>query len=593
MLRLSLGMSRLVEIATLSLILGSSAAASIVLTFFPCYATLCSEEYFPFETRVHLITYYGFLILTTFFFVLRQYSQTARSLSGFHLFHQLPLLGKRITLGGLLFFVWILAVVGAPTALWLPAQDQFWGLRADPLNWSSAKLLLTITGVTGHYAGILLGLLIIPVSRNSLVGHAFSIHQSSLLFAHKMISYLFAVGATAHGVSYIVYATDGSSEGNKAKEEAFATGNPAMTLTGSKQRSSWFTMTTYTGIGALLPIFLIVLTSIPWIRRRHYNLFYYSHVFLGTIIFAASCIHASTDLYLLIPGLLLWFIDLIRRFFFGETNGLSRTVLATLENADNGWVRISLPASERTGLSVEKQVSSTQPLSYYYLNFPSVSKLQNHAFTAAIPSSSASGPVFLLQRTKGKKQKTLDKEWTWVLASMVPSPLCSLRLHVRLEGPYPVNDSGFNSASHLICIVGGTGVTGAYSLARWWLETRHDASKFTLFWTVRHQEMATVREWKELQDMSLSLSNMTVTAHISSEHGRLNVFQFLQQALEPTDQLAEGTAWVYSSGPDALLRSTEHACIKAKNDIRLNKRGLGIVNWAVQDIAWYMARWEV
>lgn len=127
MLRLSLGMSRLVEIATLSLILGSSAAASIVLTFFPCYATLCSEEYFPFETRVHLIIYYGFLILTTLFFILRQYSQAARSLSGFHLFHQVPLLGKRVTLGGLLCFVWILAVVGAPTALWLPAQDQFWG----------------------------------------------------------------------------------------------------------------------------------------------------------------------------------------------------------------------------------------------------------------------------------------------------------------------------------------------------------------------------------------------------------------------------------------------------------------------------------
>jgi ferric-chelate reductase len=428
MLRLSPGMSRLGEIATLSLILGSSAAATIVLTFFPCYATLCSEEYFPFETRVHLITYYGFLILTTFFFVLRQYNQTARSLSGFHLFYQLPLLGKRITLGGFLFFVWTLAVVGAPTVFWLPVQDRFWGLRADPLNWSSAKLLLTITGVTGHYADILLGLLIIPVSRNSLVGHAFSLHQSSLLFAHKMISYLFAIGATAHGVSYIVsvdreaqgleadanqkkvYATDGSSEGDKAKEEAFATGNPAMTLTESKQRSSWFTMTTYTGIGALLPIFLIVLTSIPWIRRRHYNLFYYNHVLLGTSIFATSCIHASTDLYLLIPGLLLWFIDLIRRFFFGETNGLSRTVLATLEHADNGWIRISLPASKSTELSTEKRVSSTQPLCYYYLNFPSVSKLQNHAFTAAIPSSSASSPVFLLQRTKGKKPKTLDKE---------------------------------------------------------------------------------------------------------------------------------------------------------------------------------------
>lgn len=204
MFRLSSKMTRLGEIAIMSLILGTSTAASIVLTFFPCYATLCSEEYFPFETRLHLIIYYGFLILTMAFFILRQYIPRVRSFCGFHLLGELPLIGKRITVGGALFFLWILAVVGGPTAVWLPAQDRFWGSRADPLAWTSARLLLTITGVTGHYPDFLLGVLIIPVSRNSLLGHAFSIHQSSLLFAHKMVSYLFAMGATTHGVAYIV-----------------------------------------------------------------------------------------------------------------------------------------------------------------------------------------------------------------------------------------------------------------------------------------------------------------------------------------------------------------------------------------------------
>jgi hypothetical protein len=37
------------------------------------------------------------------------------------------------------------------------------------------------------------------------------------------------------------YATDGSSEEDEAKEEAFATGNLAMTLSESKQRNLWFT----------------------------------------------------------------------------------------------------------------------------------------------------------------------------------------------------------------------------------------------------------------------------------------------------------------------------------------------------------------
>lgn len=202
--RLTPRMRRTGEITALSLIIIISAATSILLTFLSCYATICSEEYFPTETRIHIIVYYGFIILVGLTLLLRQYSPGVRSLMGFHLLNPLPLVGKRVTFGGLLFFISVLAVVGGPTVQWWPAQQEFWGSRADPLGWASAKLLLTITGVTGHYADTLLGLLLIPVSRNSLIGHAFSIHQSSLLFSHKMVSCLFAIFATAHGVSYIV-----------------------------------------------------------------------------------------------------------------------------------------------------------------------------------------------------------------------------------------------------------------------------------------------------------------------------------------------------------------------------------------------------
>lgn len=355
-------------------------------------------------------------------------------------------------------------------------------------------------------------------------------------------------------------------------------------------------MTTYTGIAALLPVFLIIITSLPWVRRRHYNLFYYSHVILGTLLFAASCIHASTDLYLLIPGLLLWFVDIFRRLFCGETGGLSRTVSVTLENADNGWIRITLPTSTKIKAATEKTLDSMRPLSYYYLNFPGTSKLQNHAFTAAIPGSTEHGPVFLLQRATGKKQKALRKEWTWKLGDLVPGPMDARSLKVRVEGPYPVNDSGFRTASHIVCIVGGTGITGAYSLARWWLNTASTGPHFTLIWTVRHREMVMVREWRELEEMAQTLPNMQVAAHISSENGRLNTLQALQQALgrnQWRDGPTEGFAWLYSSGPATLLSATERACLTARQDIHAGRRGRSTVAWAVQDISWYMARWEV
>ncbi|KAK0369386.1 hypothetical protein CLIM01_13250 [Colletotrichum limetticola] len=579
-----------------------SSAGTIALTFAPCYATFCSEDYFEFETRLHLLVYFGLVAGFGCFLLLRSYITWVHALSSYHLM-RIPLGGKRVTFGGLLASIWIVAVVASTTLFWLPAQRDFWNFRADPLGWASAKLKLTITGVTGHYADILLGLLVIPVSRNSLLGRGFSLHHSTLLYAHKIIAYLFSVSATAHGVTYLLYATDSSSDGDEAKEEAFATGNPAMTLSESKQRSEWFTMTTYTGIAAILPVWLIIVTSLPWIRRTHYNFFYYTHVIFGLIIFIAACIHASTDFYLLLPGLYLWVADWTCRLFGGQAGGLASKTGATLENAGNNWLRISthLPVSKNASASTldlvqEKGETLHEPLSYYYLSIPSISKLQNHAFTAAVSASTGAGPTFLLQPTTGKKQKRLNKEWTWRLGALVPQPFGSTPLEVRVEGPYRVSDDGFKSASHIVCVVGGTGITGALSLASWWLDKRPANSAFTLVWAVRHKEATTITEWAQLQEAASSVPELTVVAHVSSESGRLDPTSCIRGALiagQHTKMDSAGHAWVYSSGPAGLISTVERSCIEARKGIVAGRGGRSTDSWKVNDLGWYMAKWEV
>ncbi|KAI9147991.1 Heterokaryon incompatibility protein [Paramyrothecium foliicola] len=467
------GVARLLEITTLVVAILASAATTLVLMHTSCYATICSEEHFSYETRLHVTIYFSFLALTLCILLLHAYSPPIQSFTSLHLAHQLPLVGKRLTLGGLLACFWVLTIAAGPIIYWYPTQWQFWGLRADPLDWISAKIQLTITGVTGHSADVLLGLLIIPVSRNSLLGHAFSLHQHTLLFVHKLVSYLFAIAAMSHGVTYLLYAFDGSSEGNVAREEAFATGNPTMTLT------------------------------------------------------------------------------------------------------------------ER--LISEKLEPSYRPLLYYYLNFPTISRVQGHAFTAAVPSSNKSGPVFLLQRTTGKSQKKLDKEWTWKLGALVPDPRVDQRLEVRVEGPYPVGDSGYESASHVVCIVGGTGITGACSLAHWWLDTCSDNTRFTLVWTVRNRDSAKVREWAELEERAKSNGSLSLFSHVSSETGRLEPMSVLRQALcfdHGIDIARQEYGWVYSSGPDSLLNSTQRACVEVHKDIRKSIKGGTAERWTVQRLSW-------
>ncbi|KAM5343832.1 hypothetical protein ACJ41O_012369 [Fusarium nematophilum] len=581
----------------------------------------------PLETRLHLATFYALLAVASVMLWLRASSGAVRSLSGTYISPELPILGKRITVGGLAISVWIVGVTLATAGYWIPAQLSFWGSRTAPLSWDSAKIRLTVTGVLGHYADILLGLLVIPVSRNSLMGQVFGLHRGILLSAHKFIAYLFLGATLAHGVAYAVscpastphlgclikswlYALDPSSDGDAAKDEAFATGNPFMTLEESEKRSSWFTKTTYTGAAALIFLIIITLTALPFVRRRFYNVFYYCHIITGICIFIAAGVHASTDFYLLLPGLVLWVVDWAKRLFGGETGGLHKTLMVSVEDAGSGWYRISLPAlkeydAEESSLSsIEEAKTPSDPLTCYYLNFPAISKLLNHAFTAAVSSSARSGPAFLFQRLQGKSQKRLAKEWTWKLAALASPVGGQTGLKARLEGPYGPADRRYETASHIICIGGGTGVTGAHSLAVWWIKTRAlvDDSRFTLTWTIRYEEMAHVREWLELKEIAGTMDRLTLVTHVSSQSQRLDPSAHLKQTLgirwEPEGVHAEKraphrgrAAWVYSSGPEGLIRATEKACIKTRREIKsITKKGGSV---SVDEINWHMARWEV
>ncbi|KAF4823391.1 putative ferric reduction oxidase 1 [Colletotrichum siamense] len=595
--------ARVILLIVLLIIFGGAATG---LTFAPCYATLCPEDFFAFESRIHIAIFYGMLGVVSLLLLLGSSFRAVERCGNLTLISSLPLIHKRLTLGGLIVVIWIACVTMATTAMWLSAHWQYWGERTDPLNWMSAKIALTVTGVTGHYADILLGLSIVPVSRNSLLGHAFGVHQSILLYAHKLATYMCTLAVLAHGVGYGIFALDPSKDEDEAKLQLFSNGNPTMTELESQKRSAWYGTVTYTGVGTFVCMLMIVATALPRIRRLHYNTFYNAHIVCSVATFVGASIHASSDFYLLLPGLSLWVADWVWRLFRGEGGSLRKQV-AVLENAGSGWYRVSLGARVKFELDSASEAESSAPaagwpLSLYYLSIPSVSRLQSHAFTAAVSSTSQSGPVFLFRRSEGKKsQKALEKEWTWAVGSLVSSVGLKRQLDVRVEGPYQPTDTGFESASHIICIVGGTGITGAHSLALWWLKARSTAgdTKFSLVWTIRERESVHVQEWFDLVKAAESQTNMTVSAHVSAEVGRLDPQEFIHQSLGlgmATDgrekgTVSTGTAWVYSSGPGGLLQATQKACQATDKDIRRLVRDQAPVS--VKGISWYIAKWEV
>ena len=407
--------------------------------------------------------------------------------------------------------------------------------------------------------------------------------------------------------------TYAAANDDSAKKAAFNVDNPTLTMAQTSKRGQWHSATLGTGTISFLALLVITITALPALRRRDYNIFYYAHVILSSIIFISASIHASTDFYFLLPGLLLWVGDWGWRFFSGET-GLRKTVNGTLENAGYGWYRITLPVSAKTlkldqpgddEVLTEKQLP-VHPIQSYYLNIPSISKLQSHAFTAAKVGSSNSGPVFLFQRTQGTgktKQKKLDKEWTWKVGSQA-NDLDAVDLEekkafeVRVEGPYVPTETGYQTADRIVCVVGGTGLTGAYSLALWWLEsrTRDSGAHFTLIWTVRHRETARLEEWQELEERARRAGNMTVKIHVSSEEGRLDAMKLLTEEFTASggrEKRLSEKAWIYVSGPAGLLSKVEDACVDVERGLKLAEKTKSESGFTITEMDHYVARWEV
>lgn len=278
--------------------------------------------------------------------------------------------------------------------------------------------------------------------------------------------------------------------------------------------------------------------------------------------------------------------------------------------------RITLPVSAKLlpkdapeGNAIERTKQANHPLQSYYVNIPSISKLQNHAFTAAKIGSSTSGPVFLFQRTQGHvkmKQKKLDKEWTWKAGVLASDAAVSEEraqeannIETRVEGPYIPTEVDFQGADHIVCVVGGTGLTGAYSLALWWLDHRiQDANAhFTLIWTIRQRDTARLREWQELEDrVDRAGENAQLKVHVSSENGRIDAMKSLRETFARSDEknsVSGQKAWVYVSGPAGLLNSAEDACVDLERKLRKERKSKNESRLTISRMEHYIARWEV
>ncbi|XP_024176269.1 ferric reduction oxidase 2 isoform X1 [Rosa chinensis] len=295
------------------------------------------------------------------------------------------------------------------------SHEKVWEAKLE-----SASLRL---GVVGN---ICLSLLFFPVARGSSILPLFGLTSEASIKYHIWVGNILMVLFTAHGTCYIIYWAVTDQISQMIKWEKTGISNIAGEL-------------------ALLSGLALWVATIPRIRRKMFELFFYTHYlyipFMVFFIFHVGVGYAG----IMLPGFFLFMVDRYLRFLQSERR--ARLVSARILPGES----LELNFAKSPGLKYN-------PTSVMFINVPSISKLQWHPYT--VTSNSNLEPEKISVVIKG------EGSWTRKLYQVLSSPSTSARIEAAVEGPYGPDATHFLRHDNLVLVSGGSGITPFISIIR-------------------------------------------------------------------------------------------------------------------------------
>ncbi|KAA8533685.1 hypothetical protein F0562_031202 [Nyssa sinensis] len=196
---------------------------------------------------------------------------------------------------------------------------------------------------------------------------------------------------------------------------------------------------------ALLSGLAMWVTSFPRIRRKIFELFFYTHhLYILFILFFV--LHVGFSVFsITLPGFYLFLIDRYLRAL--QSQQKVRLVSARVLPCE----AVELNFLKSPGLSYN-------PTSSAFINVPGISKLQWHPFTITSNSNMDPEKLSIVIKCEGSWSKKLYQK----LSS--PSPVD--RLEFSIEGPYGPVSNHFLRHDKLVMVSGGSGFTPFISIIR-------------------------------------------------------------------------------------------------------------------------------
>eukprot|EP00966_Prymnesium_polylepis_P017611 405499-Prymnesium_polylepis.1 len=139
-------------------------------------------------------------------------------------------------------------------------------------------------------ANVLMGLLALPVSRNSIWAEVLGVPWEVGVSLHKLLGYAFLATGLAHmGCWWSVYAAHGTFPHDVYSAPTYwpLDGMPINPLGSDDWTIPLITYIFYVGL------VVFGLLTLSWVRRHCYELFYYSHHF-ALVMYVGALWHASS-----------------------------------------------------------------------------------------------------------------------------------------------------------------------------------------------------------------------------------------------------------------------------------------------------------
>lgn len=356
----------------------------------------------------------------------------------------------------------------------------------------------------GQLSVLLISLLMFPVARNSVLPYMFGRSWEILLGAHILLGRLFLAATVAHVVgAYWWYADSG------ALEDVFeiplklpsAVDNFTVPLMSLVMWPSFLTMGVFT----------------LWtIRRKYFELFYYSHHITYCLLIPSTLWHATGSWQFLLPPVALWFADRLIRLYRSAKK--VEVIHATAHQVG---------ATTVVGIKLKADLEYS-PGQYCFINVPEVSLMQWHPFTIA---GCQPGEIELFIKPTGTGQSFTNQLFQQIQAGQ-PITVC-------VDGPngLPLD---YYSRSHIFLVAGGVGITPCRSILNALVAHReqlHSLQRLVLVWAVRGGEMFEIIDTstglQKIDDCRFSALLFDTSRKVSDPDQQQNPLDTLELGIQP------------------------------------------------------------